>query len=428
MLMTQSIPKLSAQILEEASAWFVDFNEEEVDQAGSEEFIAWLRRSPEHVRAFLQVSAFWEDAGTLGKRCNLDIDGLVARAKAEHNVYALTSTARDSTSDAATTSEQSAAASRSPEALWERSRSKRLWLAAAASILMVLGIGTIAWYSDYRGANYATEIGEQRSITLEDGSSVELNSRSRIQVRFTKTQRSVDLLEGQALFTVAKNPARPFIVATGDGQVRAVGTQFDVYRKHSGTVVTVVEGRVAVAPSWMRAPRRGSPVSAESESTKYLTRETDELASARARSDVKAGAPSLHSKEDGPGVRPGEILLAAGEQMMIAPAAIELPKPANIDITTAWTDRKLIFESTPLREVVEEFNRYNRQQLVIRDPDLYDFHVSGVFPSTNPSRMVEFLRQRFGVTMNRSRDEIEIFRRERSETLPRLQKDVGGSL
>src|SRR5690606_9663545 len=82
-------PPLSAQILEEATSWFIDFNEGEVDQAGNEEFNAWLRRSPEHVRAFLEVSAFWEDAGELAKRPDLDIAELVARAKAESNVFAL---------------------------------------------------------------------------------------------------------------------------------------------------------------------------------------------------------------------------------------------------------------------------------------------------------------------------------------------------
>lgn len=409
--MPKLIPQLNPQILEEASAWFIDFNEEEVGEAGCEEFNAWLRRSPEHVRAFLQISAFWEDSGVLAKRPNLDIDGLIARAKAEHNVYPLELTARDRTADASSASEECEAAKQSAVTPRERSRSKRLWLAAAASTLVAVGVGTITWYDGYRGTTYATEIGEQRSITLEDGSSVELNSRSRIRVRFTQTQRSVDLLEGQALFTVAKNPARPFIVVTADSHVRAVGTQFDVYRKHTGTVVTVVEGRVAVAPNRMSARLREPPLSTAVEREWSATRSAEELPSAREGSGVKGETPSLDVKDDGPGVRPGEVLLAAGEQLMITPVAIELPKPANIAVATAWTDKKLIFESTPLREVVEEFNRYNRQQLVIRDPDLYDFHVSGVFPSTDSSRMVEFLRQRFGVTMNRSRDEIEIDRK-----------------
>src|SRR5690606_26847429 len=88
--------------------------------------------------------------------------------------------------------------------------------------------------------------GEQRTVTLADGSVIELNARSRIKVRYADRERAIDLLQGQALFRVAKDPTKPFIVASGGTYVRAVGTQFDVYKKSVGTVVTVVEGRVAV--------------------------------------------------------------------------------------------------------------------------------------------------------------------------------------
>lgn len=417
--MEKHIPKLNAQILEEATAWFVDFNEEEVDQIGREEFNAWLRRSPEHVRAFLQISAFWEDADALGKRPGLDIDGLIARAKAEHNVYPLDLSAPERASAAVVVSETQMTAAQRKEALCAHSRPRRLWLATAASIAASVGIGTIGWYALFSAPTYVTEIGEQRSITLEDGSSVELNSRSRIRVRFTDTERFVDLLEGQALFTVAKNPARPFIVATDDTHVRAVGTQFDVYRKLAGTVVTVVEGRVAVAPTHPSARRRENlPRTADAQAQESVTRQMVEGAVGQSGAGRETSPHSV--KQDGPVVRPGEVLLAAGEQLIVTPVAIELPKPANIAVATAWKDKRLVFESTPLREVVEEFNRYNRLQLVIRDPELYDFHISGVFPSTDSSRMVEFLRQRFGVAMNRSRDEIEITRRERPVETPNV--------
>jgi transmembrane sensor len=350
----QRIPKLNSQILEEATAWFIDFNEGEVDRAGREEFNAWLRRSPEHVRAFLRVSAFWEDAGRLGN-AKADLDDLVARAKAEQNVFPLELAARESGQSSAPQDES-------------RSIARRRFAAAAAVALAL--VGAASWYVAGQVPTYVTEVGEQRSFTLEDGSSVELNSRSRLKVRYTGSERSVELVEGQALFSVAKNPARPFVVTTGDTRVRAVGTQFDVYRKHTGTVVTVVEGRVAVAPT-----------------------QIDQLRTT-----------------------PAQFLLAAGEQMTITPVEVTPPQPVDLSVATAWTDRKLVFESTPLREVVEEFNRYNRQQLVIRDPALNDLHVSGVFPSTDSSRMVEFLRQRFGVTMNAARDEIEISRREPGRT------------
>jgi transmembrane sensor len=354
---------LNAQIVEEATAWFIDFNDAQVDRAGEEEFGAWLRRSPEHVQAFLQVSAFWEDAETLSQRPGLDIDALIARAKAERNVFPLEMAAREKVQSAR-----------------ERPQGRRIALAAAAMLLLAIGTGLVAWQTFYRSPTYATETGEQRSITLEDGSSVTLNSRSRIKLKFTAGERALELIEGQALFKVAKDSARPFVVSTGDTRVRAVGTQFDVYRKRTGTVVTVIEGRVAVA--------RNLEIT------------------------MLAPAPPA-SLKGGLGAGPGELLVAAGEQTIVTEAAAEPAKAANVANVTAWTDKRLVFDSTPLREVVEEFNRYNRQQLVIRDPELYDFHISGVFPSTDSARVVEFLRQRFGVRASASGDEIEISRRAR---------------
>lgn len=413
--MEKRTAKLSAQVLEEASTWFIDFNENKVDRAGCEEFNVWLRRSPECVRAFLQISVFWEDAGTFSKWSKLDTDGLIARALAEQNVLHLELTSRGRTdssvvalqgelrdADQADVTISSRAQGRSgssedkfatpkSEAVGVTSASNRRWLAAAA-MLLVLGTGIATWYDAYITPTYITGIGEQRSITLEDGSLVELNARSRLRVHFTEEQRSVDLLEGQALFTVAKNPARPFVVTTNNTRVRAVGTQFDVYRKHSGTVVTVVEGRVAVNPT-QRATRGSSAPLSRFEQRVQNSQPADGEMGARAKR---------------------EILLAAGEQMTITPIKIAPPAPVNTAIATAWTRKRLVFESTPLREVVEEFNRYNRQQLIIRDPELFDFHVSGVFPSTDSSRMIEFLRQRFGVTMNSSGEEIEISRREKA--------------
>jgi len=146
--------------------------------------------------------------------------------------------------------------------------------------------------------------------------------------------------------------------------------------------VTVVEGRVAVKAQ-MSDP--GMPPSGQSPST---------------------------------GPAPTPVLVAAGEQLVVTPTAMSLPTRTNVSNATAWTEKKLVFESTSLEEVVEEFNRYNRQQLVILDPELNSYHISGVFPSTDSSRMVEFLRQRFGVTLSQSGDKLEISRRPSATSVP----------
>src|SRR5690606_4554088 len=132
------------------------------------------------------------------------------------------------------------------------------------------------------------------------------------------------------------------------------------YRKSAGTVVTVIEGRVAVGSS-----------SSQAGAVPSLPRESLPRESLARKDGAAPRASELPVHEELP-VAPDELLLMAGEQVVVHPTAIETPKPASVAVATAWTDQKVIFESTPLREAVEEFNRYNRQQLVIRDPELYD--------------------------------------------------------
>jgi transmembrane sensor len=367
--MTKQPCKLSPQILDEASAWFTEFTAGGLDAVVQAEFNSWMRRSPEHVQAYLQIAAFWEDADLLNAPLGRDLDGLIARARQETNVHPLERARADGTSLPTTSSATHALPENGPGSR------RRSILALAASVTVLLA-GTV-WLHWQRGV-YSTEVGEQRSITLDDGSAVELNARSRLRVRFNEGQRSVELVAGQALFHVAKDPNRPFVVQSGETRVRAVGTQFDVYRKLNGTVITVVEGRVAVAVP---------PAQSTSVSRKTPTGTSNDR---------------------------DEVLLRAGEQLVVgsgAPARIEAerkPHRTNVAVATAWTQKRLVFDGTPLREVVEEFNRYNRRQLVIRDPSLYEFHVSGAFPSTDSARMLDILRRRFGVVLKESGDKIEI--------------------
>jgi len=112
---------------------------------------------------------------------------------------------------------------------------RRLAIAASIAVLTILGgaLGLLKFPSPI----YATALGEQRSVRFEDGSTVELNSRSKIRVKYSKQERDVELIEGQALFHVAHDTSRPFIVAVGATRVRAVGTEFDVYKRLNGTVL-----------------------------------------------------------------------------------------------------------------------------------------------------------------------------------------------
>jgi len=335
--------RVRTEILEQASTWFVEFSEGDLDGEARERFIDWLRTSPEHVRAYLQIAAVWEDAVHLDGR-EQDRGEMIALARAEANVVALA--ARGARAE-------------------ELQPHRRSWFAAIAAsvVLAVLG-GGFALYNAYVVPSYATDIGEQRSVRLDDGSMVELNARSKIRVKFTDEVREVALLEGQAIFRVTRDPNRAFVVASGETRVRAVGTVFDVYRTQAATTVTVLEGQVVVEASVGVGPEESYPT-----------------------------------------------FVVAGQQLRVNLAAPAEPQATDVSAATAWTRREIVFQRSSLTEVVQEFNRYNPRQMVVLDDSLAATRVSGVFSSTDPKALLAFLRQLPDVSVEETDREVRISRK-----------------
>jgi transmembrane sensor len=363
--MKTQAPKLNRQILEEASDWFVDFRIGDVDSQARERFDEWLRRSPEHIRAYMEIAKTYVALPALTPNRKIDVQELIAYARSEDNIVPFDHTppSRPSISPGVETSPKR-------QGPWF---GRGLLAASIALFCLTGGIG--AWWATHRFPSYETDIGERRVITLSDGSTIDLNARSKVRIRFSKGERDVQLLDGQALFAVAKDASRPFLVHTGSAVVRAVGTEFDVYRKVSGTTVTVVEGRVSVMHEGSAAvvTTRGAPT--ESQAT-----------------------------------LPEPTFVSAGEQVTVTERAIPKPKKASIVAATAWTQRELVFDASPLVDVVDGFNRYNTRQLVIEDADLKNFHVSGVYSSTDPASLIRFLREQPGVRVIENDADIRITR------------------
>jgi transmembrane sensor len=358
---SDATPPISADIIDQASTWFVDFRLNEVDAQGRERFIEWLRLSPQHIRAYLEVAGTYTDMAAPGQALALDVERWIAAARADASVVPLK--ALPTPPRASTARDQPA-----------RSRFPRMRLAIAAGLVAAI-VGALGIWRWQIEESYATRIGEQRSFMLSDGSRIDLNARSKVRVRMGSARREIELVRGQAFFQVAKNPNRPFIVRAADATIRAVGTSFDVNRARSGTTVTVLEGRVAVQSP---APRNAE----------------------------RADAPEA-TREPQP---PEELFLSAGQQVQLSSVKAPVPRAANVAAAKAWTQRHLVFDGTPLQDVVEEFNRYNTRQLVVDDRALDTFLISGYYATPDPASLLAFLRSERSIRVIERDDEVHITR------------------
>jgi transmembrane sensor len=372
--------QLNAQIYSEASDWLIEFRSGDIDAAGRKEFYDWLRTSPEHMRAYLELAAVWNEGAALDEHRVFDDTALMAAIAEQDNITSFPSRISDS--------------SRSePGHEGSGLSTMRLRAAAIAASLLIAAVGTWYWYAYVRNT-YGTSVGEQRTLTLNDGSTIELDSGSKIRVTYSDRERQVELLDGQALFHVTQDLARPFIVHTKITNIRAIGTQFDVYKKTTGTTVTVVEGRVAVIPTSnpvFSQEERQVPAQPGEDSPRHMTAERT----------LGAGI----GREDG-------LLLAAGEQATIdAQGALARAAQPNIAAATAWTQQQLVFKGTSLHEVADEFNRHNQRRLVVSDPQLAELKITGIFSSTNPAPLIRFLEARPDIAVTQTGNEIRVSRK-----------------
>lgn len=316
---------------EQAAHWFLRLRDADIDADEIEAALAWLAESPEHQAAYDAVERVWDGS---------------APAAAEPSPI------------------------RQAEPVGTRSFIlTRVWRVAAA-ILVLVGLAAGARYSSYweetpAPVRYASVVGETRSITLADGSTVTLGAASSISVEYAAQVRRVVLTDGEALFTVAKNPARPFIVEAAGGSAQALGTVFNVHRGPEGVTVGVAEGVVQV------------------------------------KATAGASAPAVR--------------LPAGTEVTYT-ALAELGPVRNVraERVGAWQRGVLSFIDRPLGAVVADLNRYSNRLIVIDDESLKQMHVSG---SVTMTGIEEWLRALQGTAV------VELRESDRALTLqkPRSQ-------
>lgn len=357
----------TARLSEQASHWWVVLHGENVLPSERREFGEWVARSPERVAAYLEAEMLMRALKSSGVRWpDVGADALIREAKAaapEPLPFSL---------------ENSRASANRVQ-----SGSSRLFLSSIAASLIALV--TAAWLFLAGPQRYQTALGEQRSVLLDDGSLVTLNTASRIKVDLDEDRRLIRLISGEALFEVAHDAARPFDVEAGTATFRAVGTQFNVDRRPAGTTITVVEGRVAVISHL--AGKEATQVAPRSQGAD--TRERTGAMSPAAPENVSSGKH--------------RIILAAAQRLIVTDSHLGTPEPiVNLAAATAWTQRRLIFERRPLAEVAAEFNRYNRETIRIDDAELQREQVTGVFQANDPESFMTFLAQIPGVKIHQT--------------------------
>lgn len=330
------------EVEEEAALWVWRLDDEAMSDAARDEFERWLRRDPRHRRAFEELGGVWRSLDTL------------AEAKREERVATFVAEERRLLAKPAR--EQRRAGS---------------WIAIAVAACVLAATGSVLWYQQgHESQTLSTAVGQHRNARLADGSTVDLNTNSIVETRYTRAERAVHLKKGEALFTVAKNPERPFVVVAGDTRIRAVGTAFSVRAYDDGGVeVIVTEGRVEVThPS--------------------------------ADPDRDAGMTATRLPQPEP-----RRELATGQRFKLGEATpVATLSDTTVATALAWREGAVVFDGVPLSRAIEELNRYSDARLVVVDPSIQDVRVGGRFRTGDVDGFVAALTRAFPISTERTGD------------------------
>jgi transmembrane sensor len=241
----------------------------------------------------------------------------------------------------------------------------------AASVCFICIFAFINSSLNIQKNTYATVIGEQMQTTFDDGSIIHLNTNSHIETEFSADKRMIKLIHGEALFDVAHDPDRPFIVYVGDRLVQAIGTKFVIHLKSENVEVTVTDGKVVM--SKINADQR--------------------------LQDIR--------KIDTATIKPDDIFITKDHQALAmsgqTPTLLAV-EANNIERSLAWLDGKMVFNNEKLFDVITEVNRYIDQEILLNDALLREIRISGRFDLGDSEALIEALTLSFDIKSQRTGD------------------------
>lgn len=358
--MTSKEEQVRAVVAEQAAEWFVSNDEAPLDRAASAALIEWLRASPAHVEELLGVASIARDLHMAEAHPEFSVDTLLAREGAQE--------------EDPIRSFWSHVFSRADGFVGGR------WQTAAIAVLGIASLGLSLWIlrpitrvsapAQAAELHLETRHGEQTTYRLADNSVLHLNTDTKVTVRYSQRQRLVALTSGEAAFEVTHEPQRPFQVRAGPAEVLDLGTTFDVRLRADSAVITVVEGRVVVAPATM-------PATATSGST--------------------------------PTPSPMAVQLGPNQQLSVSEGQWPATR-TDVDArrATSWLHHQIMFDHEPLERVAAEFNRYASKPVEITTEELRKLEVTGTFSTDDPEEFIAFLRSLEGVRVDVTASRIRV--------------------
>jgi transmembrane sensor len=240
---------------------------------------------------------------------------------------------------------------------------RRLARGVITGLLLCVAVAGADWVRrggiDDLRADYIAPVGTQRMVQLADGSAVELNTDTAVAVDLAPARRSVRLFRGEAFFQVEHDPQRPFFVETGDGEVRVTGTSFNVRVRNGITEVGLVKGGVRLTAA----------------------------------------------------DRPDSMLnLVPGQEGEMTAQGLSAPRSFDADKITAWRRGQVVFFRTPLGDVIDELNRYQRGRILVLGEKLRTLPVTGVFDTRDPAAVIDIIETTLGVSSIRFTDALIVLR------------------